>query len=152
MTARLKRIRTLVRAAWHASHSRRRALLQALVAVPAAWAALRLLPFQRVVVASAPSARRTADAREHQRRVWAGAVVSHAFFPRRPCLPQSLATRYLLARVGCSTELRIGVRRQDAGLAAHAWLEKDGVPVIDAEGTTSFAPLQAPLAPHKPSA
>ena len=102
--------------------------------------------------ASAPSARRTADAREHQRRVWASAVVSHALFPRRPCLPQSLATRYLLARAGCSTELRIGVRRQGAGLAAHAWLEKDGVPVIDAEGTASFAPLQAPLAPHKPSA
>lgn len=152
MFALLKRLRTLARVAWHAPRPRRRALAQAFIAVPAAWAALRLLPFQRVVAASAPSARRTADAREHQRRVWAGAVVSHALFPRRPCLPQSLATRYLLARVGCPTELRIGVQRQGAGLAAHAWLEKEGVPVIDAEGATSFAPLQASLASHESSA
>ena len=151
MISLLEQLRVLVRVAWHAPRSHRRALAQALVAVPAAWGALRLLPFQRVVEASAPPARRTADAREHQRRVWAGAVVSHALFTRRPCLPQALATRYLLARVGCSTELRIGVQRKGAALAAHAWLEKDGVPISDAEGATSFVPLRDPLASQKAS-
>jgi hypothetical protein len=141
-----KRVYRLARVAWHAPWRRRRALAQALVAVPLAWAALRLVPFQRVVQASAPQPRRMADDREFGRLVWAGAVVSHALFPARPCLPQSLATRYLLARAGCPTALRIGVQRRGAGLAAHAWLERDGVPITDPDGATSFAPLQAPSA------
>lgn len=147
-TALFLRLRKLARVAWQAPWRHRWALAQALVAVPAAWAALRLFPFQRVVDASAPPARRRAPRREHMRRVWAGAVVSHALFPARPCLPQSLATRYLLARAGCPTALRIGVKRDGAALAAHAWLEgDDGTPITDPAGGASFAPLQAPDTP-----
>ena len=42
------------------------------------------------------------------------------------CLAEALAGRALLARYGLSSELRIGVRRSDSMIEAHAWLECPG--------------------------
>jgi len=49
------------------------------------------------------------------------------------CLIKSLVLTRLLARRGIRADLVIGVRRED-GLQAHAWLEKDGVALIDDGG------------------
>ena len=47
--------------------------------------------------------------------------------PLRPrCLARSLTLQAVLARRGLMTELRLGVARSDAALAAHAWLECNG--------------------------
>ena len=43
------------------------------------------------------------------------------------CLRQSLLVYGLLRRRGSAPELKIGVRREDAGIAAHAWVELAGV-------------------------
>lgn len=47
------------------------------------------------------------------------------------CLTQALVTKYLLARDGIATQLRLGVASDAATrLTAHAWLEQDGVAVF----------------------
>ncbi|MES3629718.1 MAG: lasso peptide biosynthesis B2 protein [Longimonas sp.] len=132
--------------AWRTSNwTKRRDLLRALGAVSVAWGALRLFPFQRVVAASMPAPRYRADRRGRRRIVEAVALVSHALMPERPCLPQSLATRYLLARAGFSTDLQIGVKRTEAALSAHAWLECDGRPLIEDDADAAFARLYPPV-------
>jgi hypothetical protein len=51
--------------------------------------------------------------------------------PRASCLTQALAGQLLLASNGIRSDLRIGVCRSDpGGLAAHAWVEVDGVVVL----------------------
>jgi hypothetical protein len=45
------------------------------------------------------------------------------------CLERSLSLWWLLARQGIATEFRIGVRKDDEKLAAHAWVERDGVAI-----------------------
>lgn len=42
------------------------------------------------------------------------------------CLPQALALRWLLTREGISSQVIIGVRKDNAALEAHAWVELDG--------------------------
>ena len=43
------------------------------------------------------------------------------------CLRQSLLVYGLLRRRGSAPELKIGVRREDTAIAAHAWVELAGV-------------------------
>lgn len=46
------------------------------------------------------------------------------------CLHRALVAWWLLRRQGIPTRLRIGVRRRDGRLDAHAWLEHAGVAVV----------------------
>jgi hypothetical protein len=46
---------------------------------------------------------------------------------RASCLCLALAVWWLLARRGVETTLRIGVRKDQTGFSAHAWVERDGV-------------------------
>lgn len=48
---------------------------------------------------------------------------------RADCLVQALAARLWLERSGTASVLRLGARRLDGGILAHAWLEVDGIPV-----------------------
>jgi hypothetical protein len=62
--------------------------------------------------------------------VWAIVTVSE-FIPRASCLTQALAAQVLLARHGYSSQLQIGVGRDEQGkLQAHAWVESAGRVVI----------------------
>ena len=49
----------------------------------------------------------------------------HGPFPAT-CLRQSLMIHWVLRRRGLSSELMIGVRKQDDKVDAHAWVELDG--------------------------
>jgi hypothetical protein len=106
--------------------------LAALGAAAGMWAALRLVSFRRLVTWTA----RPADAAlpnddpAVQRVLWAVAAARRRLFRTRPCLPTALAARYLLARRGVATVLRIGVTRAPGGLDAHAWLERHGEVLI----------------------
>jgi hypothetical protein len=65
---------------------------------------------------------------------------------RSPCLVRSATTQLLLARRGVTTVLRIGVRRDDEGLDAHAWLERDGVILNDTpENCARYAAFADPV-------
>ena len=51
---------------------------------------------------------------------------------RRTCLRRSVVLYYLVRRAGRSAVLHLGVRRDAAGgLEAHAWLSRDGVPLLE---------------------
>ena len=68
----------------------------------------------------------------------------HAAARRLPgtyCLARSLALHELLRRSGFDSELRIGVARSGPGIAAHAWVECDGVALESGTATTAFASL-----------
>jgi hypothetical protein len=61
---------------------------------------------------------------------------------RRTCLKRAVVLHYLVHRAGRPAELRIGVRRDDqAQLAAHAWLVRDGVPYLE-RGAQNIASYQ----------
>jgi hypothetical protein len=70
--------------------------------------------------------------RETERRVvaWAAAVAGKRLFPDRPCLTQALVVKLLFSRRGLDATLRIGVRKVNDEIAAHAWVESDGHIVI----------------------
>jgi Transglutaminase-like superfamily len=48
---------------------------------------------------------------------------------RFTCLEKSLALWWLLMRQGTASSVRIGARKSGAKLEAHAWVEREGVPL-----------------------
>jgi len=73
-------------------------------------------------------ARRTAE--------WVDGVLRRLPWPwHRTCLKRAAVLYHLLRRRGEPVELRIGVRRNEAGrLAAHAWLTREGVCYLEFPG------------------
>jgi hypothetical protein len=138
---------------------------QAAAAVVAAGVAVRVLPFRRLVqwtgrvapghafegrALNAPGA--TPDVSSARRVVWAVEAVARRLFPARPCLPQALAARFLLARRGVTTDLHIGVARTaDGELAAHAWLEREGRVLIGGLASPREYQLLVPPSASSPS-
>ncbi len=109
---------------------------------------LRFLPFSRLEswLARVPrgrAAEREPDEAVVSRLVWATAAAArHHLYPMR-CLPQALCLRWLLGRLGITTALRIGVERRRGDLRAHAWVERDGLPMgEDFRVADRFAPLR----------
>jgi hypothetical protein len=61
------------------------------------------------------------------------------------CLNQSIALQHMLRRRGIETELRIGARKSDGRLKAHAWLELMDRPLNQAEDVRGlFTPFEKP--------
>ena len=55
---------------------------------------------------------------------------------RATCLRQSLALWWLLRRRGIAAEVRIGVRKEEGELLAHAWVEHGGRALNDGQGVS----------------
>lgn len=72
---------------------------------------------------------------------WTG----RTFLRDRPCLTQAMAARWLLARDGYHTDLKIGAAMVEGSFRAHAWLEANGTVVLGGERSghayRSFRPL-----------
>lgn len=51
--------------------------------------------------------------------------------PVGTCLEKAATLQLLLGRDHINTSLRIGVRKDEQALQAHAWLERDGQPVLE---------------------
>lgn len=122
-------------------------LVRAQVALAAAQARVLAQPRGRLVgVGDAPSSRAGLDARSRRRAEGLSLAVRRAaeFGLFRPkCLAQSLALQSLLRREGIpGSQVRIGVRRDARGFAAHAWVELDGAPLGErAEVLDSLQPM-----------
>lgn len=73
---------------------------------------------------------------------WAVRTAAHILPFRLLCLPQALAVKYLLRHVP-DLPLHIGVQHgPDKHFQAHAWVEKDGRPIIGAwPEQISYQPL-----------
>lgn len=51
---------------------------------------------------------------------------------RHTCLKRALTLQYLIRRAGGTADLKVGVRRNEAGeLLAHAWLVREGRPYLE---------------------
>ena len=66
-------------------------------------------------------------------------VANHHVKPMT-CLERALTQQLLLARRGCHTNVRLGVRKGDRTIEAHAWLE--GLPGLKEPLSSSFTPLK----------
>lgn len=73
---------------------------------------------------------------------WAVRVTSRLIF-KASCLTQAVATQILLTRRGFSSDLQIGVARNEAGkFEAHAWVESRGRVVIgELQDLVRYVPL-----------
>jgi len=75
------------------------------------------------------------------RLVWLVDVAAR-YAPVRPtCLTRALVLCRILGRRGLVPELRIGVAHRDGGLAAHAWVERNGQPLADPAAPGEYEPL-----------
>lgn len=106
---------------------------------------LRLVSFARLVrlTGSVPDRSWNVDEQTIKHVVWAVRTVSYHLFPEEPCLPQAFAVRFLLGRLGVSTDLRIGVLKEGEELQAHAWVERgDEVLIGGADAPVKYHPLE----------
>lgn len=121
-------------ARWRAlAPAQRRVLVAACAAMPLFWLGLHTagLKRMRAFVENAPLRRAHPSALPAPAL---GELVNLAArrgpFPAS-CLTRSLVLQWLLRRHGIASQLRIGVRRLQGPLDAHAWVECGGVPVND---------------------
>ena len=127
-------------------------LLASLVLLPFFWLGLRLAGLKRFQawLDRSPIARRAplTQAEAAALGVAVNRAANHILGPAT-CLTRSLLLRWLLRRFGTASDLRIGVCFEQGKLAAHAWVEKDGIPVNDRpEVVARFAAFDQPVAPE----
>jgi len=112
--------------------------------------AIRVMPFSRVLERMTPASSPVADeaavadaaavANEY-RRLLRFVTVAYDVLPLpATCLRRSLVLYALLERRGVSSRLRFGVAKRGPALAAHAWVECDGV--ARDEGTGRYSELR----------
>ena len=138
----------------------RASLLWAFVLVPATGAALRVVGLQRwktllrwtlpresSIRANLSEAEKSTaiDFAKRTGRMVAAAAREGLYHGR--CLEQSVTLWWLLARRKLPAELHIGVRKADAGIEAHAWVELFGTVVNDSDGVRQdFVPFGRDIA------
>ncbi len=130
----------------------RKVLLASLVLLPLFWLGLRLAGLQRFQawLDCSPIARRAplSQAEAAALGLAVNRAANHVLGPAN-CLTRSLLLRWLLRRYGTTSDLRIGVRFEQGKLAAHAWVEIDGIPVNDRpEEMAHFAAFDQPVSPE----
>ncbi|MGD9883318.1 MAG: lasso peptide biosynthesis B2 protein [Reyranella sp.] len=117
----------------------RRLLLDALLTLVGVRLALRVVRADRL---RRPLGRARPHARPAERIAWAVQAASRRL-PGTTCLAAALAAQRLLAREGHDCQLTIGVARSQRGLAAHAWVVRNGVTLVGGEASAGYKPLVA---------
>jgi hypothetical protein len=122
-------------------------LAESIVTLLVVQVALHVVEFPRLLSwATRMTVRHDAEAsRAHiERTAWLVTLGGRVM--RLKCLTRSLALVRVLARRGVATDIRIGVRTQDAKLQAHAWVESRGrVLNDDPLSIQRFAPFDRAL-------
>ncbi len=83
-----------------------------------------------------------------QRMVWLVEVADRYAPGRSSCLRQSAALAWLLRRRGITTNLRIGVAREEGNILAHSWLESGEGKLFGLSDNDKYAPLSSPTHPE----
>jgi hypothetical protein len=140
----------------------RRLLLQLTLLLPLIGLALNLLGYRRThdalgrAIPQRTSAPRRAPAEspaEIARLIARLVSIAARHGPyRASCLRQSLALWWLLRRRGIAADLRIGVRREQNRVEAHAWVEYNDEALSDAGSTSgTYEAFDTPLPARFPS-
>lgn len=130
MTSRARQLRRFLELA----HAERQTLIASATGLPLVWLGLRLLGLARMqALLQAHHDQMGQPLPLQDMQALAGLVNIAARHTVGPvtCLTRSLLLVWLLRRRGVRGQLRIGVRRIESGLAAHAWVEVDDMPVND---------------------
>ena len=132
-------------------------LLQAFAMLPASSLALSVLGYRRCHAALARLAPRPKQPITPEQQV--ALAVRTARLVRaansrsvRPaaCLSRSLTLWWLLRRRGIESQLRVGVRKGEQGIQAHAWVELAGQVVNDAADVAQqYAPFAGAILPKE---
>lgn len=123
---------------------------QALLLLPVVALAVRCVPFRHLrAIVDRPSPNLKSD-RARGDRIAHMVAAAAAYGPYRAmCVPQSLVLQWLLRRHGIRGELRYGVKKVDAEINAHCWVELDGQPLIDSPDVhRHYAVLEPSSAPR----
>jgi Transglutaminase-like superfamily len=134
------------------SHSERAVLMEAAFWLPIVALTLRLFGLRRGHsllagwVGTRADRTRADDQATAERAERVGRMVrtaaAHGLL-RTSCLPQSVTLWLLLRRDGVAADLRIGVRKESDRLAAHAWVEWQGLVLGDHDDVGQrFTPLR----------
>lgn len=137
-------------ARWRALTGQQKAQLVLLVvALPATGALIRLVGFQKAArvcarVAGQAPLRPSAAGDLPQAEAFAqlAAIAGRRGPVTTTCLRQALVVRAWLRRRGLNAQLRLGVRKSNGVMDAHAWVELDGVPL--AQANLDHGAFQAP--------
>jgi len=137
-TSRLERLRAL-------TPTERRLLAEALALLPVATVSLRLVGLRRTQALlqrflRESSLREGIDAPAVARLV---SIAARHGPVRATCLPASVALDSLLRRYGMRGRLRLGVRRHQGRLEAHAWIEHEGRPLLEPGVHSRFGAFKA---------
>jgi Transglutaminase-like superfamily len=122
-------------------------LLEAMLSLVVARAAIAWLPFRHVGLLAGRPIRQSELAEQRRlsevKRVRWAIVVSASRFPwRAMCFQQGLAAQFMLRRRGVPSVLCYGAAPDDrTGLSAHVWVRDGGVDVIGGEIASHFALL-----------
>ncbi len=116
-------------------------LAEAWAALLVAWLLLRVQPLPWLVARLHRSARPGRAPVPHEPLV--RAVLRAVRLHPLPmlCLPQSVALAWMLARRGQPCALVIGARPEEGTLAAHAWVERHGLPINSAADSVETHPV-----------
>ena len=114
-------------------------LVEALLALGASSAAIRLLPFRRAVkLGSRPLAPVKPAVLIEQAR-WAVDTAARHIPWRTVCFHKGIALQWMLRRRGVNAMLHYGVARDQAGdLEAHVWVATEGQVIIGGEEAPRF--------------
>lgn len=116
---------------WHLSWADRRLLLNAGVWLAVYRVALWLLPWNRVAAMRLASRKPSAKQVSVERIEWA-IRNARRLVPGANCLTKALALHHLLSRANHESIIHIGVAKTpDRGFEAHAWVEHDGVTLLN---------------------
>jgi hypothetical protein len=116
---------------------------EAMVLIPLAAAAVKLVSAQRILDWAARPLREIQRFANPDLPGLVGAAVQARaawFNLKAPCLPTALVAQWMLRRRGIPSRLRLGIRRETSALAAHAWLEIDGK-VVFGNSDTAYTPI-----------
>ena len=93
----------------------------------------RLLPLSRALqMVSTEVRRKSPDVDPGELATAIDALLESNFFVFRPrCWKRATVLHRYLALAGIPTIIRFGVRREDAELKGHAWLELNGQPILE---------------------
>ena len=128
------------------SPEQRRTVVAALTFLPFIGAMLRLLGFSRChwllssLMAPPPLSPDAPGVLPRAREVARLIQMAASRGPyRATCLPRSMLLWLMLRREGIDTAVRVGVRRKNDRLHAHAWIEYQGRSVNDDDAPDQFA-------------
>ena len=119
--------------------TRRILLIEAIVALSAASAAVRLLPFKRAVRLGSRTLAAPEGAASTGEASWAIETAARNVPWRAMCIQKGIALQWMLRRRGIDAMLHYGVGRDDAGeLEAHVWVAAGDRVVIGGDEAPRF--------------